>query len=68
MNKELLKYSIARAGLTPQSLAEVLGLSRQSFYNRLSGKVEFTLGEIKKIAEKCQLTRDEINDIFFAKL
>ena len=66
MNVELLKYVIARAGLTQTQLAEKLNISRQSLSERLNGSIDFKLSEIQTIKDICGLTLSELQDIFFA--
>ena len=66
MNKELMRYYLAKAGKTEQTVAEALGISRKSVNNKINGKTEFTAREIRKIAEYLELGAKEICDIFFS--
>ena len=45
-----LKAEIARHNLKTADLAKLLGVSLKTVTNKLDGKTEFTLSEIKKIA------------------
>lgn len=45
-----LRAEMARKGLSVAETAKHLGVSRQSFYLRLSGNVKFTLEEAQKLA------------------
>lgn len=60
----LFEYEMKKRGYTREKLAEAIGISRSAFYRKCSGKSEFTLAEIKAIAEILSL--DDINSIFFA--
>lgn len=66
MNKAKLKSIMALHGDTNKDIAELLKISEQS----VSGKInengtEFKQGEIKKIANKYNLSPDEVTAIFF---
>ena len=50
---------------TVSSLAEYLGISRQTLTLKLDNKSDFTQSEIKKIVIKYNLTPDEMDQIFF---
>ena len=65
MNCAELRASIARAGVTNRKLAEALGLSEQSFYNKIQGITEFKGSEIKCLANTLHLSMNELNTIFF---
>ena len=60
-----LKGRIAELGVTKQSLAKILGLSRVSMHKKLSGKVPFKFPEIYKIAEILSIPKEEL-EIFFS--
>ena len=47
------------------TLADYLGISRQTLSLKLDNKSDFTQSEIKKIAIRYHLTPDEVNEIFF---
>ena len=67
MNKELLKSVMALFGDTNASLAEYLGISEQSFSNKINEKVtEFRKREICKIKTRYCLDSDMVDRIFFA--
>lgn len=46
-----IKAEAARRDVSHSKLAEVLGLSRASMSRRMSGDVEFSAGEVARIAE-----------------
>lgn len=45
-----MRAEMARAGVTQDVLAEVLGFSRQALSHRLLGNVEFRVSELERIA------------------
>lgn len=60
-----LKGRMAELGVTKQSLAKSLGLSRVSMYKKLSGKVLFKFPEVYKIAEILSIPKEDL-EIFFS--
>ena len=51
---------------TPKTMAEFLGISLTSFYNkRNENGTEFTQSEISKMVEKWNLSPERIQKIFF---
>ena len=65
MDKLKLKYELARKGKTPDDVCAALGISNSSFYRKLNGETEFTLGELQGIAEI--IGTEVMTEIFFAK-
>ena len=68
MNIELLKYVVARAGYTATTFAKRLGISRTSYYKKLEGASPFTHHDMCVIIAACNLTMNEVKDIFFSKV
>lgn len=68
MNRELLKYILAKNKYKTSDLANWLGVSRQALNMRLMGETEFKLSEIRLICERLNLTEQELHDIFFDKM
>lgn len=66
-NSELLKAKIKESGVSITFLAEKCNVSREYFYQKLNGGVEFKQSEISAIKDALHLTQSERNDIFFAK-
>lgn len=67
MNKELLRSIMGMAGDTDASMAEYLGISQQTFVNKLNEDgTEFTLLEIRMIANRYWLDNELVDRIFFA--
>ena len=48
-------------------IAEVLDISDNTIYKKMSGESAFTVGEIYLIAIACNLTRDEVYFIIFGQ-
>lgn len=63
--KERVGAYIARTGISRESLAESIGLSRSSFYQKLSGETEFKLGEAFALADVLGCTVDDLRKPLF---
>ena len=62
MNK--LRGKMVEKSVTVKSLAEALGINAATLYRRLKNPDEFTVGNVKSIAEVLQLTAEEVEYIF----
>lgn len=67
VNANLLKSKIVLHGETMATLADYLGISRQTLTLKMSGANDFTQSEIKQIILKYDLTLEETNAIFFGE-
>ena len=66
MNKAILRSIMALHGNTNKDLAELLGITEQSFSCKLNENgTEFKQGEIRKIADEYNLSPEEVVAIFF---
>ena len=65
MNNDLLRQVIQDRGIKITSLAEKVGISRQSLSQNLNGEREFAQGEILAIKNNLRLSDDEFMQIFF---
>lgn len=65
MDKDLLVYYVKRGGKTLEDLAESIGISRKSLYNKMSGRTDFSATQIRNIAVFLKIGAKEICDIFF---
>lgn len=65
MNTAELRAAIARAGTTNRELAKIIGISEQSFHNKIRGDTEFKGSEIGKLSASLNLSMDAVNAIFF---
>ena len=65
-NVNLLKSTMAKAGDLNfvACIAKLLNLSRTTASKKLNGKADFTQSEISKIAERYELSADNIKEIF----
>lgn len=51
-----LKGKIAEAGYTQGALATAIGVSPNTMTRKLTGKIDFTIGEIDRICEVLKIT------------
>jgi predicted transcriptional regulator len=66
MDLILLNSKIDEIKIPITTIAEKMGISRQTFYLKMSGQREFKASEIEKICDILRLTDDEKSSIFFA--
>lgn len=52
-----------KTGQTRDSMADQLGMSRSSFFNKLKGDYEFTLSEAFNLSRMLGVTLDELHDM-----
>lgn len=67
VNLAKLKGVLVEKGRTYADMAEVLGISKTTVVNKLSGRSDFDINEANKIANWLGLSTEERLDIFFAK-
>lgn len=67
MEGKLLKGKIISKGYSVEEFCIEVGISKTSFYRKLSGITEFSRSEIEKIIRSLELNENEIIEIFFAK-
>ncbi len=63
----LLNQKIQDSGMTMVAIARKAGMLRETLYNRLAGRGEFTASEIVALTKVLGLTRKERDDIFLTK-
>ena len=66
MNKALFMYFVTAQNLSITQIANQLPISRQALHDRLSGKVEFKVSEIKQLKSILNLATQDVDNIFFA--
>lgn len=66
MDLILLNSKIDEIKIPITTIAEKMGISRQTFYLKMSGQREFKASEIEKICDILRLTDDEKSSIFFS--
>lgn len=64
VNISLLKAKINESGMTMSSLARLSSIRRETLYNRINKKGEFTASEIVSLTRVLHLTKDERDSIF----
>lgn len=64
MDLILLNSKIDEIKIPITTIAEKMGISRQTFYLKMSGQREFKPSEIEKICDILRLTDDEKSSIF----
>lgn len=65
MNFKKLKDILFIKELKYEDVAKMLNISTTSFSNKINGKVDFSLTEIRKLTKNLNLTDTELRDIFF---
>jgi DNA-binding Xre family transcriptional regulator len=66
MDLILLNSKIDEIKIPITTIAEKMGISRQTFYLKMGGQREFKDSEIEKICDILRLTDDEKSSIFSA--
>ena len=66
MDLECLCSKIEEIKIPITTIAEKMGISRQSLYLKMNGKRDFTTEQMTKLCDILRLTNDERNLIFFA--
>lgn len=62
-----LKSVIDDSGMTMVAIAQKSGILRETLYNRLNGKGEFTASEIVALSKVLNLTNKQRDHIFLAR-
>lgn len=65
---EMLKKKMEESGMTVSSIALKAGMVRETLYNRLNGKGEFTASEIVGLTSALKLTVSERDLIFLNEM
>lgn len=63
---QTLQTKIRESGITMVALAKKTGILRETLYNRLAGKGDFTAREMMALADALNLSHSERDAIFFA--
>lgn len=66
VDTRILRDKIAERRTNVSELASKIGMDKATLYRRLSDSSAFTIGEVDKIVEILNLTRDEAVSIFFS--
>lgn len=62
-----LRAAIKRSGASITFLAGFIGVSRECFYHKMNNETEFKASEIVRLTTALRLTREQRDEIFFAK-
>ena len=65
LNTKSLRTAIDESGMTITALAKRMGISRESLYNKIDRKTEFTASEIGIVSDALRLTSESRDAIFF---
>ena len=63
-----LKAAIDESGMTMVAISAKTGILRETLYNKLAGKSEFTVSEIEGLSDALNLTTGQRNSIFFCQI
>lgn len=64
VNIDYLKEKIDSSGMTITAIARKSGILRETLYNRMNGKGDFTASEIVSLTNVLKLTKAERDKIF----
>ena len=65
MRSNLLMNVLWYEDMTPEFLADALGLTPEDLFRKVCGDEDFNLGEIRQIVALLGLSDEEVNEIFF---
>ncbi|WP_102342646.1 helix-turn-helix domain-containing protein [Galactobacillus timonensis] len=65
MNMNLLKARMIQNNTSAEELSKAIGISKASFYRKISSKTEFTRDEISDISRILSLDASDVMAIFF---
>ena len=66
MDELLLRKIIKNKGMKYQFIADKLGISRETLHNKITGKSEFTVTEMRGLTDILKLEFEEIQSVFFS--
>lgn len=61
---DYLKYLIKHRGLSIEEVATVLGMSKQAFYRKLNGKIEWYLKDIRSLRDLLEMGDGDLKKVF----
>lgn len=66
VNVDRLREALAKEGVTVEQAAQAVGVDRATLYRRLAANgARFTLDEVEKLANLLNLSRTDMERIFF---
>lgn len=66
INIPKLRGKIVENEMSISDLAEKMGISKSTLYQKINNSVSFTIDEVVTISKVLNLSKDEFNNIFFA--
>lgn len=67
MNQTEFKVAQIRANVTKEDIANSLGINVSTVYRKFNGDSDFTLSELKTLKKTLNLSKDDIDRIFFSE-
>lgn len=68
VNVNKLKAKLVESGMNVEELSERIGIDKSTLYRRLSADGDtFSIKEADKIIKELNLTKEEVNSIFFSQ-
>ena len=65
MNPKEFQIAQIRAGVTNNDMAKGLGISETTVYRKIKGESDFTLTELKQLMKILNLSKEDVDRIFF---
>ena len=65
LDAQKLRGKIVEAGMTQGKLAKAIGISQNTLTRKLTGRRDFTIGEIDRICDALNITDTEQKDQIF---
>ena len=62
-----LKERINKSGMTIVAVSRKSGILRETLYNRLKGKGDFRVSEVRALSNVLHMSKEERDEIFFAE-
>lgn len=64
VNSRLLRARMVESGKAPADVAEACGMTTSTFYRKLRGVSEFTMGDIQATRQCLSLSTEDVERIF----
>lgn len=65
MDYNELKSEIVRCGLTIPKAADLIGIGKKAFYQKMRGETQFKQKEIRDLKNLLSLSDERVNELFF---
>ena len=67
LNQTEFKVAQIRANVTKEDIANSLGINVATVYRKFNGESDFTLSELQTLKKMLNLSKDDIDRIFFSE-